>query len=121
MIPYRIFLTNFHLLISFQIKLIPLFLSPALTSSFFLLFYSFSFLAPQCGRPYNNGLYRSGLDPLSATNLCYTKLFLKQYFLFLFFLKRNYCLLSFKNQRFQYFVNNSKRQMSRTYRYLVSP
>ena len=22
-------------------------------------------------RPYNNWLYRSGLDPLSATNLCY--------------------------------------------------
>ena len=49
MIPYRIFLTNFHLLISFQIKLIPLFLSPALTSSFFYFFIHFLSLRPSAG------------------------------------------------------------------------
>ena len=36
------------------------------------LFSFYIFLqAPQCGRPHNKRLYRSGLDPLSATNLCY--------------------------------------------------
>ena len=34
------------------------------------MIFSFSY-APQCGRPHNNWLYRSGPDPLSATNLCY--------------------------------------------------
>ena len=37
---------------------------------------------------YNNRLYRSGLDPLSATNLCYDKLYFlyRIRFLKLFFL-----------------------------------
>ena len=57
--------------------------------------------APQCGRPHNNGLYRSGLDPLSATNLCYTKIFLSEIlFPFILFIKRD---LSFPEATFPIF------------------
>ena len=47
--------------------------------------------APQCGRPHNNWLYRSGLDPLAATNLCYTMKFSSSQtnFLCIFILRSN--------------------------------
>ena len=38
-----------------------------------LFFQFFSPKAPQCGRPHNNWLYRTRLDRVSATNLCYDK------------------------------------------------
>ena len=46
----------------------------------FFLFYNNN-LAPQCGRPHNNGLYRRQLDCLSDTNLslCFI-IFIIQYF-----------------------------------------
>ena len=63
-------------------------MTAAVNKIFFFIFFPF-FPSSPVGCEHNNWLYRSGLNPLSATNLCYGKYisYTKLDFINIFFMK----------------------------------